>query len=279
VLGQLQEVVMNQIMEFSDYILELVNINKSFDNNFEVIKDISFRAKNGEFICFIGPSGCGKTVLLYAIAGLLPVTSGKILKKGQVVTSIGTDRILVFQDHMLFPWKTIIGNVLFGLTNYDLDKNKKIALAEKYLDIVGLLKFKDWPIHKLSGGMKQRVAFARALVTDPEILLMDEPFSAIDSISRRYLRKNLLEIWQRTQKTILFVTHSVNEAIYLADTIYVMSSRPTTIKKSYSVDVLRPRDISEPNCIQLIKNIENDIETELNLNEIVNFKDSFLKQH
>ncbi|OQX02398.1 MAG: hypothetical protein BWK80_57970 [Desulfobacteraceae bacterium IS3] len=275
-------------MKSSDCILELVNINKSFENNFEVIKDISFTAKSGEFICFIGPSGCGKTVLLYAIAGLLPITSGKILKKGQVVTSIGTDRILVFQDHMLFPWKTVIGNVLFGLTNSDLDKNKKIALAEKYLDMVGLLQFKDWSIHKLSGGMKQRVAFARALVTVPEILLMDEPFSALDSISRRHLRKNLLEIWQKTQKTILFVTHSVNEAIYLADTIYVMSSSPTTIKKSYSVDVLRPRDISDPNCIQLIKDIENDletefsldkIETELNLNEIVNFKDSFLKQH
>lgn len=255
-------------MRTSDWVLELVNINKNFGNDFEVIKDISFRAKGGEFICFIGPSGCGKTVLLYAIAGLLPITSGKILKKGRLISSVGPDRILVFQDHMLFPWKTVMGNVLFGLTNYDLDKNKKIALAENYLDTVGLLKFKDWPIHKLSGGMKQRVAFARALVADPEILLMDEPFSALDSISRKHLRKNLIEIWQKTQKTILFVTHSVNEAIYLADTIYVMSSRPTTIKKSYSVDMPRPRDFSDPTFIQMIKNIENDIETEFNLDKI-----------
>lgn len=254
-------------MKPSDYILELVNINKSFDNNFEVIKDISFNAKSGEFICFIGPSGCGKTVLLYIIAGLLHTSSGNILKRGQVVNSIGPDRMLVFQDHMLFPWKTVLGNVLFGLSKHHLDKNEKIILAENYLDTVGLLKFKDWPIHKLSGGMKQRVAFARALVSDPEILLMDEPFSALDSISRRHIRKNLIEIWMKTKKTILFVTHSVNEAIYLADTIYVMSSRPTTIKNTYSVDFPRPRDQSNPNFIQLVKSIENDIETDYDFDE------------
>lgn len=254
-------------MKSSDCILELVNINKIFDNSFEVIKDISFKAKSGEFICFIGPSGCGKTVLLYTIAGLLQTSSGNILKRGNVVNSIGSDRMLVFQDHMLFPWKTVLGNVLFGLSKHHLDKNEKNILAENYLDTVGLLKFKDWPIYKLSGGMKQRVAFARALVSDPEILLMDEPFSALDSISRRNIRKNLIEIWMKTKKTILFVTHSVNEAIYLADTIYVMSPRPTTIKKTYFVDFPRPRDQSDPSFIQLVKSIEKDIETDYDFDE------------
>ena len=244
----------------NDYILELEKVSKTFDNNFEVIKDISLKAKKGEFICFIGPSGCGKTVLLYTIAGFLPASSGKTFVNGVEVKSIGLDRIMVFQDHMLFPWKTVIGNILFGLSNSNLDKNKKLSLAENYLDLVDLLKFKDWPIHKLSGGMKQRVAFARALVTNPEILLMDEPFSALDSIARKNLRKSLIKIWQKTKKTILFVTHSVNEAVYLADTIYVMSSRPTTIKKSYLINLTHPRDMSDPAFVKIVKKLEDDIE-------------------
>jgi len=254
-------------MKSSDYILELENISKSFDNNFEVIKDISLKAKKGEFICFIGPSGCGKTVLLYTIAGFLHPSKGKILINNSEVKSIGLDRIMVFQDHMLFPWKTVLGNILFGLTNTDLDKDKKIAIAKKYLDLVDLSKFKDWPISKLSGGMKQRVAFARALVADPKILLMDEPFSSLDSIARKNLRKNLIKIWQNTQKTILFVTHSVNEAVYLADTIYVMSSRPTTIKKSYSIRLPHPRDMSNPEFIKIVKKLEKDMEIEFGLNK------------
>ncbi|HUV42632.1 MAG TPA: ABC transporter ATP-binding protein [Patescibacteria group bacterium] len=252
-------------MESGDCILELRNLSKTFDNNFKVIKDINLKVKKGEFVCFIGPSGCGKTVLLYTIAGFLSPSSGKILAKGLEVNSVGLDRIMVFQDHMLFPWKTVLGNVLFGLSNSNLDKHEKLALAEKYLDLVDLLKFKDWPIHKLSGGMKQRVAFARALVTDPEILLMDEPFSSLDSITRRHLRKSLIKIWQKTQKTILFVTHSINEAIYMADTIYVMSSRPTTIKKSCSIKFLRPRDMSNPRFTKLLRRVEDDVQMEFDL--------------
>jgi NitT/TauT family transport system ATP-binding protein len=252
-------------MEVHDYILELQNLSKTFDNNFEVVKDINLKVKKGEFICFIGPSGCGKTVLLYTIAGFLAPTSGKILANGTEVNSVGLDRIMVFQDHMLFPWKTVLGNVLFGLSNSNLDKNGKIALAEKYLDLVDLSKFRDWPIHKLSGGMKQRVAFARALVTDPEILLMDEPFSSLDSITRRLLRKSLIKIWQKTQKTILFVTHSINEAIYMADTVYVMSSRPTTIKKYCSIKLPRPRDMSNPRFTKLLRRVEDDVQIEFNI--------------
>ncbi|MEK6872346.1 MAG: ABC transporter ATP-binding protein [Nanoarchaeota archaeon] len=255
------------VTKSSDYALELKNISKSFDNNFDVIKDISLKVRKGEFICFIGPSGCGKTVLLYIIAGFLYPSKGKILINNSEINSIGLDRIMVFQDHMLFPWKTVLGNILFGLTSTNLSNDKKIAIAEKYLDLVDLSKFKDWPIHKLSGGMKQRVAFARALVADPKILLMDEPFSSLDSIARKNLRKSLIKIWQKTQKTILFVTHSVNEAAYLADTIYVMSSRPTTIKKSYSIKLPHPRDMSDPEFIKIVKKLENNIEMEFSINK------------
>jgi len=259
--------MLKHLIKSHDYILELENLSKSFDNNFEVIKDINLKAKKGEFICFIGPSGCGKTVLLYIIAGFLSPSSGKIFVKGAEINSIGLDRIMVFQDHMLFPWKTVLGNILFGLSNSNLDKNEKLVIAENYLNLVNLSNFKDWPIYKLSGGMKQRVAFARALVANPEILLMDEPFSSLDSIARRHLRKNLITIWQKTKKTILFVTHSVNEAIYMADTIYVMSSRPTTIKKSYSIKLLRPRDMSDPKFIQILKRVEDDVQIEFDLDK------------
>jgi len=250
-------------MGSTDFVLELENVNKDFSNHFEVIKDVSIKIKKGEFVCFIGPSGCGKTVLLYAIAGFLPITSGKISMEGQEINSIEPDRVMVFQDNMLFPWKTVLGNVLFGLSNSSLNEKEKIALAEHYLDMVGLLEFENWPIHKLSGGMKQRVSFARSLVTDPKILLMDEPFSALDSLTRRRLRANLVDIWQKTKKTILFVTHSMDEAIYLGDVVCVMSSRPTSIKEAYTIDLPRPRDMSDPNFVKLRKALEKDLEDEL----------------
>jgi NitT/TauT family transport system ATP-binding protein len=254
-------------MKSHNYILELENLYKNFDNNFEVVKNINLKVKKGEFVCFIGPSGSGKTILLYTIAGFLPASSGKIYAKGKEVDSVGLDRIMVFQDHMLFPWKTVIGNILFGLTNSGLTEQEKHTLAEEYLELVDLSKFKDWPIHKLSGGMKQRVAFARALVTNPEILLMDEPFSSLDSIGRRQLRKNLIKVWQKTKKTILFVTHSINEALYMADTIYIMSSRPITIKKCIHVELVRPRDMSDPNFVKLLRSIEDDVQLEFDLSQ------------
>ena len=252
-------------MKSDNYILELKNLSKSFDTDFEVVKGINLKVKRGEFVCFIGPSGSGKTVLLYTIAGFLKPSAGKILVNSLEVNSVGLDRIMVFQDHMLFPWKTVLGNILFGLTNNKLTATEKNTLAEEYLELVDLSKFKDWPIHKLSGGMKQRVAFARALITNPKILLMDEPFSSLDSVARRHLRKNLIKIWQKTGKTILFVTHSINEAIYMADTIYVMSSRPTTIKKCIPINLPRPRDMSDPKFVQLLKVIEDDVDKEFNL--------------
>lgn len=249
-------------MKKGETILELKRLNKSFDNDFQVVKNVNLKVEKGEFICFVGPSGSGKTVLLYLIAGFLQASSGKIFVKKEDVRSVGLDRIMVFQDHMLFPWKSVIGNILFGLTNSGLTEKEKYKVAKKYLDLVGLAKFEDWPIHKLSGGMKQRVAFARALVTNPEILLMDEPFSALDSIARRNLRKNLIKIWQKTKKTILFVTHSINEALYMADTIYIMSSRPITIRKRIPIRLKRPRDMADPLFVKLLKNLEDAVQHE-----------------
>lgn len=249
-------------MKSNDNILRLENVGKFFGQNFEVIKEFNLNVKDGELVCFIGPSGCGKTVLLYTIAGFLPISSGKLLMEDQTINSINTDRLMIFQDNMLLPWKTVLGNVLFGLSNSDLSEVKKISSAEHYLKMVNLLDFKDWPVHKLSGGMKQRVSFARALVSDPKILLMDEPFSSLDSITRKRLRNNLLDIWNKTKKTILFVTHNIDEAICLADTIHVLGSRPTNIKKTYSISLPRPRNMSDPNVIELIKSLEKDLEND-----------------
>jgi ABC-type nitrate/sulfonate/bicarbonate transport system ATPase subunit len=246
----------------SSLILELEHVSKEFDDGFEVVNDVSIKVKRGEFVCFIGPSGCGKTVLLYEIAGFYPAHDGNIKVDGKVSHFIGQDRIMVFQDHMLFPWKTVFQNLMFGMKKSPLPKLEKIELVEKYLKSVDLLKFRDWPIYKLSGGMKQRVALGRSLLANPEILLMDEPFSSLDAITRKNLRKKLINLWQETQKTILFVTHSVSEAVYLADTIYLMSARPTTVKKTYNIDLPRPREITNPNFVKIMTQLEADLERE-----------------
>lgn len=243
-------------------ILELEHVSKEFDESFKVVNDVSLKVKKGEFVCFIGPSGCGKTVLLYTIAGFFPTHGGAVKVNGKNTHFVGQDRIMVFQDHMLFPWKSVFQNLMFGMKKSALQKVEKIALAERYLKSVDLIKFKDWPIHKLSGGMKQRVAFARSLLANPEILLMDEPFSSLDAITRKNLRKKLIDLWQETQKTVLFVTHSVSEAVYLADTIYLMSARPTTVRKTYKIDLSRPRDIADPNFIKIMAQLEKDLEKE-----------------
>ena len=246
----------------SSYVLELEHVSKAFDDDFEVVKDVSIRARKGEFVCLIGPSGCGKTVLLYTIAGFFPSHGGQVKVNGKVAHVVGQDRIMVFQDHMLFPWKTVFQNLMFGMKKSRLSTSEKITLSRKYLQSIDLVQFKDWPIHKLSGGMKQRVAFARSLLANPDILLMDEPFSSVDAITRKNLCEQLIGIWEETQKTILFVTHNIGEAIYLADTIYVMSARPTTIRKTYAIHLPRPRDMADPEYIKILKQLEDDIQKE-----------------
>ncbi len=246
-------------------ILKIKNLSKSFvtkTHNFEVLKNINITAKEGEFICIVGPSGCGKTILLHIIAGFLSHTSGKILIEGKENHDPSPNKIMVFQDYVLFPWKTVYENIIFSLYKSKLNKNRKKELADYYLDLIALKKFKDWPIYKLSGGMQQRAAIARALIANPKILLMDEPFASLDSQNRKHLRKNLLKIWQKNKKTIIFVTHSINEAIYLADKIYVLTARPTKVKKVYQVAIQHPRDSSSKEFIDLSRNIESHLAKE-----------------
>ncbi|MBU0598190.1 ABC transporter ATP-binding protein [Patescibacteria group bacterium] len=244
--------------------LDLLRVNKFFGENddFEVLKDVSISAENGEFVCILGPSGCGKTILLYLIAGFLKPTEGKILMENASISEPNCNRMMIFQNYVLFPWKTVYKNILFALDKSTLTNSEKDALIVRYLDMMGLIAFRDWYPYKLSGGMQQRVALARALVANPKLLLMDEPFAALDLQHRKFLRKNLETIWQKTKKTIIFVTHSPNEAISLADKIYLLSARPAVIKKTYQIDLPRPRDSLNPDFIKLNIEIEKDLSEE-----------------
>lgn len=210
------------------------------------LDDVSLEIKDNEFVCFIGPSGCGKTTLLRIIAGLDSPTSGETLLDGVQITVPDSKRGMVFQEYSLFPWRTVIDNVAFGPQMQGTEKKKTREIAEKYVKFVGLELFKNSYPYELSGGMRQRVAIARALATEPQVLLMDEPFGALDAQTRNTLQHELLEIWGKKNVTILFVTHSVDEAVFLADRIVVMSARPGKIRDIIDVDLLRPRDRTGP---------------------------------
>ena len=183
-----------------------------------------------EFVALLGPSGCGKSTLLYLMGGFLPIETGTITVDGKPVTAPGPDRGIVFQHFALFPWKTVRANVLYGLERQGLPKDERLARAQKFIDLVGLTGFEDSFPSQLSGGMKQRTAIARTLAIDPDILLMDEPFGALDAQTRHLMQTELLAIWQRSPKTVIFVTHDVQEAVYLADRVAVMTARPGRIK-------------------------------------------------
>jgi NitT/TauT family transport system ATP-binding protein len=202
---------------------------------------IALDVGNNEFLSIVGPSGCGKSTLLYLLGGFLPLEKGQILVDGRKVTKPGPDRGIVFQHFALFPWKTVRQNVLYGLERKRIDSPRRNDMAQKYIDLVKLTGFEDvWPA-QLSGGMKQRVAIARTLATDPDVLLMDEPFGALDAQTRSILQQELLAIWGSQRKTVLFVTHDVNEAVLLADRIVVMSARPGRIKSTIDIELPRPR--------------------------------------
>jgi len=194
------------------------------------LDDISIEVRDREFLALLGPSGCGKSTLLYLIGGFLPVEKGRITLDGQPIVAPGPDRGIVFQHFALFPWKSVRANVLYGLERMGLPRAEREKRAQSFIDLVGLTGFEDaYPAH-LSGGMKQRAAIARTLAFDPKILLMDEPFGALDAQTRHLMQTELLGIWQRTRKTVIFVTHDVQEAVYLADRVAVMSARPGRIK-------------------------------------------------
>lgn len=206
------------------------------------LDNVSLDVDDKEFVCFIGPSGCGKTTLLRIVSGLDLPDAGEVFVDNERITSPGPKRGVVFQEYSLFPWKSVIDNIIFGPQMKGVKKKDAIEEAQKYLELVGLEQFRDSYPHELSGGMKQRVAIARALANEPEVLLMDEPFGALDAQTRNALQHELLDIWQKKNITILFVTHSVDEAVFLADRIVIMTARPGKIKEIVKVDIPRLRD-------------------------------------
>jgi NitT/TauT family transport system ATP-binding protein len=227
--------------------LTVENLNKTYvsqGSETPALVDINLRIAEGEFLCLLGPSGCGKSTLLKIIAGLIPATSGRIAINGKAVSGPGPERAVVFQDYALFPWMTVRDNVEFGLEARKLPVAERREVSSRLLKVVGLSDFAERFPHQLSGGMKQRVSIARALAVDPSLLLMDEPFGALDAQTRQLLQDELLRIWREYRKTVVFVTHSIEEAIYLSDRIAVMTARPGRIKQIVMVPELRPRDMA-----------------------------------
>jgi len=224
--------------------VDVQHVFKSFAHNggaLEVLQDVSLTVEEGEFVCLLGPSGCGKSTIIHLIAGLERPTSGTILVGGRPVSGPDPSRTVVFQDAALFPWLSVLGNVEFGLRMAGVEPGTRRKRALEYIRLVHLSRFIRAYPHQLSGGMKQRVAIARALALQPEILLLDEPFAALDAQTRAVLQNELLEIWELARPTILFVTHNVREATGLADRVYVISSRPGRIRDMQPITVPRPR--------------------------------------
>jgi NitT/TauT family transport system ATP-binding protein len=226
--------------------LSLEHISKQFTKNgqetVDSLTDISVEIHDGEFVCILGPSGCGKTTLLRLIAGLETPTAGKVLIDGTVIDRPNPKLGMIFQDYSLYPWRTVNENITFGLELHGIAKEQRDAVAQNYLALAGLSGFGNSYPYELSGGMRQRVAVVRALAVDPSVLLMDEPFGALDAQTRNRLQLDLLDIWEKTKKTIIFVTHSVDEAVFLADRIVVLTPRPGHICEIIQIDHPHPRD-------------------------------------
>jgi NitT/TauT family transport system ATP-binding protein len=228
-------------------ILEMKNVGKTYSQNgrsIEALRGANLRVKKGEFICLIGASGCGKSTLLRMAAGFETATHGDNLMWGVPIAGPDPSRGMVFQDYGLFPWLNVRDNIGFGPRSRGRRKAEIRETVDHFIDLVGLKQFADVYPHQLSGGMKQRVAIARVLANDAEVVLMDEPFGALDAMTRERLQDELVEIWSRTGLTVLFVTHAIDEAIFLADRVVVMSPGPGRIDNEYLIDLARPRDIA-----------------------------------
>ena len=225
---------------------------------------INLQVRPGEFLCIVGPSGCGKSTLLHLIASLQSPTSGAIAIDDDYVSTPGTDRILMFQEHGLFPWLTVAQNVEFGMKMKGLTKADRAERVRHYLRLVHLSQFHDSRPHQLSGGMRQRVALARALATEPDVLLMDEPFAALDAQTRDMLHDELERIWAETGCTVIFVTHNVREAVRLADRIALMTFRPGRVKQEFVVDLPRPRHLEEVDVAKTAREILDSLRDEIN---------------
>ena len=237
--------------------------DSSPDGMMAAVENITLNIEEGQFVCFVGPSGCGKSTLLNIIAGLDRPTKGEVILNGRLVTEPGPDRIMVFQDNALFPWLKVIDNVQFGLKIAGVEKQKRYQISMHYLEMMQLTKFAEAYTYQLSGGMKQRVSLARALVMDPEILLMDEPFAALDSQTRDLLLVELQLIWAKTRKTILFVTHNISESVCLGDRVIVFTNRPGKVKKEIQVDYRRPRLTEDNNLYKYQREVLDELKTEM----------------
>ncbi|WP_293776013.1 ABC transporter ATP-binding protein [uncultured Oxalicibacterium sp.] len=227
--------------------IDIKGVDKVFSiggNKVQALRDVNLTINKGEFVCLIGASGCGKSTLLRIMAGFETASSGTASMYGMPIDGPSPERGMVFQDYGLFPWLTVKENIGFGPKQRNLPKAKLDELSAYYTDMVGLTKFADYYPGQLSGGMKQRVAIARVLANDCEVLLMDEPFGALDALTREKLQQDLLEIWERTKVTVVFVTHAVEEAVMLSDRVVVMTAGPGRIEKDIRLDLPRPRDIT-----------------------------------
>ena len=242
--------------------LEAKNIVKYFSHdshNLKALGGINLKIESGDFVCLVGPSGCGKSTFLRIVAGLEKPDEGQIIFDGQPVTETGPERIMVFQEGALFPWLKVQDNVEFGLKMAGISKDERAKISHRYLDMMQLTKFADSFTYQLSTGMKQRVAISRALVMDPDVLLMDEPFASLDAQTRDLLLVEMQLIWEKTKKTILFVTHNVAEAAVLGTKVAVFSNRPSIIKKEFRNDFPRPRTTED----ESLKKFQQDVLLEL----------------
>ena len=240
--------------------LTIKRVSKQFagrGNAVLALDDINLEVADGEFVVLIGPSGCGKSTLLNILAGLDPADSGEVWENDRRVTGPGRDRGVIFQDHGLFPWLTVQKNVEFGLKQLGVSAKERAEQAIYHLQLVHLSRFRESYVHELSGGMRQRVAIARALALDPGVLLMDEPFSALDAQTREDLYCNIQEIWERTRKTIVFVTHNVREAACLGDRVVLLSARPGRVRSIFKVQLARPRLIDDVDVTRTARAISN----------------------
>jgi ABC-type nitrate/sulfonate/bicarbonate transport system ATPase subunit len=246
--------------------LKIHGVTKRFavgDGEIEALAPVDLTIHQGEFVCLIGASGCGKSTLLRVIAGFEEPTTGDVSIDERAITGPGSDRGMVFQDYALFPWMTVRENISFGPRQRHLPREVIAKTADEFLRMVGLERFADRYPNQLSGGMKQRVAIARVLANDADILLMDEPFGALDALTREQLQHELLQIWQRTGVTAIFVTHSVEEAVLLADRVLVMSAGPGQIDSDFRIDLVRPRDVSSPEFNALRRDIARRLTSHL----------------
>lgn len=250
--------------------LEIKDVTKSFYRNdgkqstlINAIENIDLAVNDGEFVCLVGPSGCGKSTLLNILAGLDNPTKGQVVLNGRPISGTGPDRIMVFQENALFPWMKVIDNVEFGLKIAKVEKIKRREIAMQYLDMMQLTKYAEAYVYQLSGGMKQRVSIARALVFNPEVLLMDEPFAALDSQTRDLLLVELQLIWAKTNKTIIFVTHNIIESVCLGDRVVVFTNRPGKIKKNIKIDYRRPRLTEDDNLKDFQRQVLYELKSEM----------------